>query len=178
MSWGSFAICQRTWFQAQLRSEGRISDMKNGLSLTRTKQSTLKYASSITHTSQLLREPRGLSKFGLLIVQFSLKADEWSRQPLILPSDWQLGGLFGLLPEHLSWNYKSWAGIDWKALRCTVDGVEHRESKKDSNVSYISKVRLSHLIGLAVCPFHLAVEPEMESWSLAYKHSRLHSWRT
>lgn len=62
--------------------------MKNGLSFTRTKHSPLglKYTSFITHTSQSLGEGRGLCKFALLIVQFSLKPDEWSRSPLVLPS--------------------------------------------------------------------------------------------
>ena len=53
--------------------------MKNGLSLTSTKHSTLvfKHTSFITPTSQLLEEDRGLW-FGLLTVQFSLKPDERS----------------------------------------------------------------------------------------------------
>lgn len=57
--------------------------MKNGLSVTRTTHCTLVFKSTsfITHTSQLLREGRGLWESGPLIVQFSQKADEWSRQP-------------------------------------------------------------------------------------------------
>lgn len=50
--------------------------------------------------------------------------------------------------------------------------VEQRENYKYANVKYISKELLSYHNRFVFCHFYLAIEMEMELWSLAFEHSK------
>lgn len=147
MSCWSFDIHQRTQFPAQLRPEGRIPDMKNGLSLTSTKHSTLvfKHTSFITHTSQLLAEGRGLCWSGLFTVRSSLKPEEGAD---CLWYCLQTGGAGPprMLPCCVSRNPKERAGRDWKTERMlSIVGNRERGIRGSNTEAKNSSAPAPHL---------------------------------